>query len=372
MNKLIPKHQRKSPVNRFSLNERKQIYNVPKTGVKSVDDRAENRTKLKTPYQVYKQKRTRVGAASPEAQKEALKARQRKLKEAGYYTGKIDGIWGKKSKAAQAAYDRDNGKSNQSSSSLTGPQAYRRIAGRPELKEFVVPEVPNHRIYRVFKDDTREAGIPFSDDMELVYQSNKNGRYGVLDKPQGTLITFENGSPTFTSKVGRGKNKGDGVYDYSSDPRNANTKSTSDTNYYAKQSSTTPAGVFTVIPVETSDYYGHEPMFRLATPKYKSPVAFHAPPGVKAASTSNFNKGDNPYVSTGCIRGECGNTTYVYRNRLLQKGDPFYITPETEGNYFTKDWKGNIKLVLGDNNAKTYTTRLKDGSEWTGNLLYLN
>ena len=49
-------------------------------------------------------------AASPDAQKEALKARQRKLADAGYYKGKIDGIWGKQSKAAQAAYDKANGK----------------------------------------------------------------------------------------------------------------------------------------------------------------------------------------------------------------------------------------------------------------------
>ena len=49
-------------------------------------------------------------AASPDAQKEALKAFQRKLADAGYYKGKIDGIWGKQSKAAQAAYDKANGK----------------------------------------------------------------------------------------------------------------------------------------------------------------------------------------------------------------------------------------------------------------------
>ena len=50
--------------------------------------------------------------AGPDSQREAIKARQRRLKEAGYYNGRIDGIWKDKSKAAQAAYDRDRYKKN--------------------------------------------------------------------------------------------------------------------------------------------------------------------------------------------------------------------------------------------------------------------
>ena len=146
--RLIPKHQRKSPITqRFQARQ----YVKPTTGIKVVDD-AVKASKPKSKYQKYKERQKTKGAFSPEAQKQYLMERQRKLKEAGYYTGRIDGKWGDKSKAAQAAYDKDNGKRNQSSSSLTGPQAFRRAAGRPEPKKFVVPEAPNYNVYEVITD----------------------------------------------------------------------------------------------------------------------------------------------------------------------------------------------------------------------------
>ena len=38
---------------------------------------------------------------------------------------------------------------------------------------------------------------------------------------------------------------------------------------------------------------------------------------IKKVKGKWVNQGDNPYVSTGCIRGKCGYTGYVYRNKLL-------------------------------------------------------
>lgn len=98
-------------MNTVAYNDRQSDENQPvyaKQGIK-----IDNRTSKLIPKHQSKSPVKRFGATSPNAQEEALKKRQRKLKEVGYYTGKIDGIWGKKSKAAQAAYDRDNGKRNE-------------------------------------------------------------------------------------------------------------------------------------------------------------------------------------------------------------------------------------------------------------------
>lgn len=82
-------------------------------------------------------------------------------------------------------------------------------------------------------------------------------------------------------------------------------------------SATTPAGVFIIDTAETSDYYNNEPMFRLRHGKFKSPIAFHAPPNY-AANSSNFsNINTDNTVSTGCIRGKCGDADYVFKNNLL-------------------------------------------------------
>lgn len=174
MSTLIPKHQNKSPIwERYSIKQ----YVSPTTGIQIIDDAVE-KTKQQQSLRSRQRRRgtaSKIGAASPGAQKQVIMERQRKLKEAGYYTGKIDGIWGKKSKAAQAAYD----KRNQSSSSLTGPQAYRRTAGRPEPKQFVVPETPNHNVYEVITDEN--GNIETKTRNQTKTERIKDGAYKALD-----------------------------------------------------------------------------------------------------------------------------------------------------------------------------------------------
>ena len=96
-----------------TLNKKYTDYTIQskprfKSGVAVIDKAVEKGAQPRNTkrYRKYNQ----PSVASPAGQKEALKARQRKLADAGYYKGKIDGIWGKQSKAAQAAYDKANGK----------------------------------------------------------------------------------------------------------------------------------------------------------------------------------------------------------------------------------------------------------------------
>ena len=112
MSTLIPKHQNISPI--WGRYQTKQ-YVSPTTGIQIVDE-AVAKTKQQQSLrnrQKHKGTSSKIGAASPTAQKEEVMRRQRILAEAGYYKGKIDGKWGKKSKAAQATYDRDNGKTGE-------------------------------------------------------------------------------------------------------------------------------------------------------------------------------------------------------------------------------------------------------------------
>lgn len=96
-----------------TLNKKYTDYTIQseprfKSGVAVIDKAVEKGAQPRNTKRYRKYNQPTV--ASPDGQKEALKTRQRKLADAGYYKGKIDGIWGKQSKAAQAAYDKVNGK----------------------------------------------------------------------------------------------------------------------------------------------------------------------------------------------------------------------------------------------------------------------
>ena len=87
MNKLIPKHQRKSPITqRYQAKQ----YVSPNTGIKVVDDTVA-KTKQQQNLRLKQRKvgqSSKIGAFSPTAQIEEIKRRQRVLAEAGYYKGK--------------------------------------------------------------------------------------------------------------------------------------------------------------------------------------------------------------------------------------------------------------------------------------------
>lgn len=174
MNRLIPKHQNTSPIwGRYSVKQ----YVTPTTGIQIIDDAVE-KTKQQQSLRSRQRKRgaaSKIGAASPGAQKQAIMERQRKLKEAGYYTGKIDGIWGKKSKAAQTAYNRDN----KQNSNITAGQKYRHAAGRSKPKEFVVPKSPNHNVYEVITDEN--GNVETKTRNKTKTERIKDGAYKALD-----------------------------------------------------------------------------------------------------------------------------------------------------------------------------------------------
>lgn len=220
MSTLIPKHQNTSPIwGRYSAKQ----YVSPTTGIQIVDE-AITKTKQQRDLrnrQKHKGAASKIGAASPGAQKQAIMERQRKLKEADYYTGKIDGKWEDKSKAAQAAYDRDNNKRDKSN--MTVGQRYRQLLGRPEPeRKFIAPEMSDHTAYRVYQTKNGEIGIPLTNDFNTVYdiQQHSKRNWGYVDKRNGQAYFFKGEHPVHSFKITLGRNSGDGYYDYSADPRN--------------------------------------------------------------------------------------------------------------------------------------------------------
>ncbi len=361
--RLIPKHQRKSPITqRFQAKQ----YVKPTTGIKVVDD-AVKASKPKSKYQKYKERQKAKGAFSPEAQKQYLMERQRKLKEAGYYTGKIDGKWGDKSKAAQAAYDRNNNKRDKSN--MTAGQRYRHAASRPEPKQFVVPEMPDHTAYRVYQTKNGEIGIPLTNDFNTVYdiQQHSKRNWGYVDKRNGQAYFFKGEHPVHSFKITLGRNSGDGYYDYSADPRNQKylEEHLGGVEFW-KTPAMTPAGAFSVVSRSTSPYVGNEPLYYLTHNGKNIQVAVYSPANTTDRIAPFRNPNVSNQVSYGCISGNCGNLSYLYDNKLLNTGDSLFVSPTEKGNYF-KNVNGKPVLVVSDDAPSIF-----NNGKWSGELQYAN
>lgn len=97
--KLIPKHQQKSPVyQRF----KSKNYT---TGVNVVDKMQGNEQK-QTVRNKFRAAQKLTPSQKRSREEYNIKSKQIELANAGYYKGKIDGKWGKLSKAAQAEYEK--------------------------------------------------------------------------------------------------------------------------------------------------------------------------------------------------------------------------------------------------------------------------
>lgn len=365
MNTLIPKHQNTSPIwGRYSAKQ----YVTPTTGIQIIDD-AVKKTKQQQSLRSLQRRRgaaSKIGVASPGAQKQAIMERQRKLKEAGYYTGKIDGIWGKKSKAAQTAYNRDN----KQDSNITAGQRYRQLLGRPEPeRKFIAPEMPDHTAYRVYQTKNGEIGIPLTNDFNTVYdiQQHSKRNWGYVDKRNGQAYFFKGEHPVHSFKITLGRNLGDGYYDYSADPRNQKYLEEHPGGVeFWKTPAMTPAGAFSVVSRSTSPYVGNEPLYYLTHNGKNIQVAVHSPANTTDRIAPFRNPNVSNRVSYGCISGNCGNLSYLYDNKLLNTGDSLFVSPTEKGNYF-KNVNGKPVLVVSDDAPSTF-----NNGKWSGELQYAN
>lgn len=341
-----------------------------KSGVAVIDKAVEKGAQPRNTkrYRKYNQ----PSVASPAGQKEALKARQRKLADAGYYKGKIDGIWGKQSKAAQAAYDKANGKHSETVLDAISRNTQNILN---QAKEIETKE--NSKTYKAglfsFLGNFLNSKLPDSEAeglqaiMDHKTKYHINDPYMFVDKNTGMYYIINNGNNILKQgKVTLGENKGDGWYDYYNDPATKDMRGKKG-QFYWTMPNTTPAGVFTADPVETSKYQGNAPMFFLEQSGVRIPVAFHSPADNSRRRNAYLNGNNNASnrVSFGCISGKCEDLEDIYNEQLITKGDTVYINPEIKGNkLIERDAK--MQMEWGGNNPETFTTP----GGWKGKFTY--
>lgn len=128
-----------------------------------------------------------------------------------------------------------------------------------------------------------------------------------------------------------------------------------DIRYLSEAPRTTGAGVYTVSARPTSHYPGKEPMYILRSDVTGTVgQALHSPANLTSRREYFRNPQSNNRISFGCTSPDCGVTTHLYNDKVINNKDSLYVLPEVEGNNLIEK-NGKLQMQWGKNNPKTYT-----------------